>query len=274
MKKSVLLIAVAIVVGNLVSCTPDPSAKFTYDKDNLEAFVPIEFKNTSADANKYEWDFGDDTETSDEANPSHTYLHGGIYTVSLTATSKKGSDTYSEDIEVNRPVLLFPGEMMLNIELGEDWSTAKTKIESGYTAEYEYWSDYDVYCHTITDVSDQFYIYTVGSSASLSGDDFVLWLEATEGFEGTTPDQIGIGDNFSDVKSIYGTPDQYDSWFSDNYESSDYDALGITFAKKTTGSVISMILIYPPSDKSAFINQKFNIPANELKRLMKEHISK
>lgn len=40
----------------------------------------------------YLWDFGDGA-TSSQKNPTHSYATAGVYTVSLTATNTKGSDT-------------------------------------------------------------------------------------------------------------------------------------------------------------------------------------
>lgn len=47
----------------------------------------------------WEWTFGDG-ETSDDQNPSHTFLSPGAYTVSLTVTTSAGNDT-AEPIVIN-----------------------------------------------------------------------------------------------------------------------------------------------------------------------------
>jgi len=46
--------------------------------------VNIEFKNSSSGVERFEWDFGDGT-TSTEENPTHTYTEPGIYTPILKA---------------------------------------------------------------------------------------------------------------------------------------------------------------------------------------------
>jgi len=51
----------------------------------------VNFRNTGR-GTAFHWDFGDGT-TSTEANPSHTYSAGGIYTVTLIATMPDGCST-------------------------------------------------------------------------------------------------------------------------------------------------------------------------------------
>lgn len=64
----------------------------------------VSFNSTcSMNANSYEWDFGDGTTKSTEANPAHTYSTAGTFTVKLMVMDKKGkkmSDT-SKSITVN-----------------------------------------------------------------------------------------------------------------------------------------------------------------------------
>ncbi|HOZ30378.1 MAG TPA: M14 family zinc carboxypeptidase, partial [Bacteroidales bacterium] len=64
----------------------------------------VQFTNTSVDADTYEWDFGDGTEST-EVNPIHTYTENGTFTVSLTAINAYGDNTYSvtDMITVNLP---------------------------------------------------------------------------------------------------------------------------------------------------------------------------
>ncbi|WP_322973917.1 PKD domain-containing protein [Pedobacter sandarakinus] len=69
-----------------------PTAKFyTEPNFNIKFAVPapINFINTSTDADDYEWDFGDG-QTSNEISPTHTYRIDGLFKVKLTAFSKNG----------------------------------------------------------------------------------------------------------------------------------------------------------------------------------------
>ncbi|WP_246075821.1 PKD domain-containing protein [Aliikangiella marina] len=81
--------------------TVGPNASFTYAQD----FLNVSFTDTSSDSDgevtAWLWDFGDGA-SSAEANPSHTYLQAGSYTVSLQVTDNDGlSDSFSQTINVN-----------------------------------------------------------------------------------------------------------------------------------------------------------------------------
>lgn len=69
------------------------AAGFTATPTSGIAPVSVSFTNTSTgDYSSLLWDFGDGS-TSSEVNPSHEYLTGGTYTVSLTASGPGGSDS-------------------------------------------------------------------------------------------------------------------------------------------------------------------------------------
>lgn len=73
----------------LSSCSQPPVAKFSANTPEGTAPVTVQFTNSSTNAEKYLWDFGDGN-TSNEAAPSHEYKRGGEYTVKLTA--RKGDE--------------------------------------------------------------------------------------------------------------------------------------------------------------------------------------
>jgi hypothetical protein len=61
---------------------------FSASKTTFIFTEPVTFTNgTTADVQKFHWDFGDGTTAENTASPSHTYTQEGIYTVTLTATS-------------------------------------------------------------------------------------------------------------------------------------------------------------------------------------------
>lgn len=71
---------------------PVPNADFTFGPNNVCAGTPISFNNNSSGANgftTYNWNFGDGN-TSNAANPNHTYNAGGTYNVTLTMTNAAG----------------------------------------------------------------------------------------------------------------------------------------------------------------------------------------
>mgnify|MGYP003757410163 CR=1 FL=1 len=78
-----------IVVGG-------PNAAFTADPASGHAPLTVQFTDTSEpgseDITEWLWDFGDGG-SSTEANPSHTYLEQGVYSVSLSVTSPISGDT-------------------------------------------------------------------------------------------------------------------------------------------------------------------------------------
>lgn len=60
---------------------PNPNFDFTIDG------LSVSFQNTSSDADRFTWSFGDGT-TSSEVNPTHVYAEEGLYDVSLNAQNR------------------------------------------------------------------------------------------------------------------------------------------------------------------------------------------
>jgi PKD repeat protein len=73
----------------LISCESAPEAAFYIDNAEPEVGQEVLFTNSSANAERFEWNFGDNTWT-DEPNPVHVYTGTGTYQVTLTAFSKSG----------------------------------------------------------------------------------------------------------------------------------------------------------------------------------------
>ncbi|MDJ1484492.1 S8 family serine peptidase [Cytophagaceae bacterium YF14B1] len=79
-------------------------AGFSINKDTLDLTLNEMLKVTDSSRNavKWLWDFGDGT-TSTEQNPAHTFTKQGTYIVSLQATNINGCiDMYSDTIQVTR----------------------------------------------------------------------------------------------------------------------------------------------------------------------------
>lgn len=73
-----------------------PRADFVADKTRGGAPMVVSFSDKSTNApTAWKWDFGDGA-SSTEQNPIHTYTTLGVYTVTLTASNKDGSDTTSK----------------------------------------------------------------------------------------------------------------------------------------------------------------------------------
>ncbi len=86
-----------ILLDNFEIITGSPTAEFKIDKLGVYfAGESFNFEYISTGANSYLWDFGDGT-TSIEQNPTHTYIDGGAFDVTLTITSADGSDVVTKE---------------------------------------------------------------------------------------------------------------------------------------------------------------------------------
>ena len=83
-----------------------PVANFTTDANSGQVPFTVHFTDTSAGSvSSWKWSFGDGG-TSNEQNPTHTYVTRGSYNVNLTATGPGGSNTATaaEPIQVSSPL--------------------------------------------------------------------------------------------------------------------------------------------------------------------------
>ncbi len=81
-----------------------PQASFTHaDPDPANT---VQFTNTSRGAAwmSYTWNFGDGSAGSTQANPTHAFGEPGTYTVTLTAVSRYGMDTFASAIVIPEKV--------------------------------------------------------------------------------------------------------------------------------------------------------------------------
>lgn len=104
-KHFVILLALTASLLSLVSCEEEPVASFTVSSTLVGTNQNVTFTNTSADADHFEWFFGDGTSSTDE-NPTHSYSQQGNYIVTLVAYSKSGrklDDAYQAYVWVLNP---------------------------------------------------------------------------------------------------------------------------------------------------------------------------
>ncbi len=102
--KQILTFASALFLALMfASCAVKPKASFTTPQPKYTAPAKVVFTNTSLKAEKYEWDFGDGTPVSAEANPTHRYMHSGNYTVVLKASAGSKTVTRKQMIQVTAP---------------------------------------------------------------------------------------------------------------------------------------------------------------------------
>lgn len=111
--------------------TVTPASGFTVEEDeNLSATTPVQFNNTSLGATALSWTFGDDNNsTSSEENPTFTYAAAGTYTVSLTASTSFGSNTYTKDVVIGKA--LEASAHLYYLDLGDDFMRKLTLDGSG-----------------------------------------------------------------------------------------------------------------------------------------------
>ncbi|MDX1913268.1 MAG: PKD domain-containing protein [Saprospiraceae bacterium] len=84
------------VFADYITVQTAPSAGF-----NFAAFqTTVTFTNTSQNATSYAWNFGDGN-TSNEANPTHTYGAPGTYNVSLAATNNCGTTIFEQTVTLS-----------------------------------------------------------------------------------------------------------------------------------------------------------------------------
>ena len=84
-------------------------AAFTADPDDGDAPLEVNITNTSVNAIKYLWDFGDDSTSTQENPPVHTYYEPGTYTITLSVESELFcSDTYTATVTVKPSALEMP----------------------------------------------------------------------------------------------------------------------------------------------------------------------
>ncbi len=83
----------AVFVFDVTDLSVQPTAAFSATPTSGSFPLPVQFTDQSTGGpTSWAWDFGDGS-TSNLASPSHTYSDAGTYTVSLTVSNTKGSDT-------------------------------------------------------------------------------------------------------------------------------------------------------------------------------------
>jgi PKD repeat protein len=98
-----------------------PTAAFSYSAVyNTITFTDLSTEVSDTSLVTWSWDFGDGS-TSTLQNPVHIYTNAGNYTITLKVTNVYGSDTTSQDIDVQVLFLLdtFTGSGNLSTHIGE-----------------------------------------------------------------------------------------------------------------------------------------------------------
>ena len=81
----------------IVEDVPDVNFDFTING------LTVNFMDLSTGGGTYQWNFGDNTPTSSQQNPTHTYAQGGTYTVTLIVSNNCGTDAFQVNINLEVP---------------------------------------------------------------------------------------------------------------------------------------------------------------------------
>lgn len=129
-----------LVLTQIISCKkeekdPEVIASFTSQADAVD-FMKVAFTNQSQNFSALLWNFGDNTATSTEADPVHTFADVGDFTVTLTATSLNGkvTDSFSATISIldpNAELTKLVGEG----DAGKVWKLIRTGSTGRYPIE-------------------------------------------------------------------------------------------------------------------------------------------
>src|SRR3990172_2104057 len=93
MKTKMKLLGMAIVaIIAFASCMKKPMACCDVPATGTVGQSVAMSSTCSMDASKYEWNFGDGTAVSTDANTSHSFSTAGTYTVKLMVMDKKGKN--------------------------------------------------------------------------------------------------------------------------------------------------------------------------------------
>ena len=86
-----------------VTVTQPPTAGFNIS--SICSGTPVQFSDMSTgNPTSWQWDFGDNSPTSSNQNPSHTYAQAGPYSVTLTASIGNCSTSETTIIDVPMPI--------------------------------------------------------------------------------------------------------------------------------------------------------------------------
>jgi gliding motility-associated-like protein len=100
--------SVSYTFSDFITVRPSPYAAFTFSPPySTQTNSAITFSESAADETSYAWSFGDGSQGSEEANPTHSFPEAGNYCVTLTVKNNFNcTDTATHCLEV-RPEFTF-----------------------------------------------------------------------------------------------------------------------------------------------------------------------
>jgi len=93
----ILILFLAVLM--LQSCYKDPIANFEYSYVDQKAPATVVFENTSTEADRFSWDFGDGATSSDKS-PSHVFYNWDNPLVTLNATGRGGESSIDKTLGI------------------------------------------------------------------------------------------------------------------------------------------------------------------------------
>ncbi|MBE0673635.1 MAG: PKD domain-containing protein [Bacteroidales bacterium] len=140
-----IIYTLAILPLLMASCELEPDAYFYTDKVEAVVGEEIIFTNSSYNAYRYEWDFGDGNRST-AVNPIYSYSSTGSFQVMLTAFTKRGNASYAyQTINIKYPTTLevevleyyseepVAGASVLLYPTLSDWDNETNALIEGFT---------------------------------------------------------------------------------------------------------------------------------------------
>ena len=83
----IILGLIGIIVWLWLKLKKYPISSFTFSPSTASVGTVITFKNTSINATKYIWNFGDGLGQETSVNPTHVYQYSGTFQIQLIASN-------------------------------------------------------------------------------------------------------------------------------------------------------------------------------------------
>ncbi len=157
-----------------------PVANFTSNVSSGYAPLTVQFTDSSENADEWNWDFGDGTDSTDQ-NPTHTYSAAGNYTVNLTVSNVNGTDSIESIITVTAAPVLPVANFSSNVSSGSAPLTVQFNDLSEDATEVNW--DFDN--NGVVDSTDRNPIYTYVSAGNFTANLTVSNVNGTDSTEST-----------------------------------------------------------------------------------------
>src|SRR5215203_1937900 len=216
------------------SLTAEISANYTAEEDHVAPATFSFAADASGGTEPYtvNWNFGDDSEESDEQTVSHTFTEAGNYTVTLTATDSTG-ETASDTLEITVEESSTDGEPPATESLAAEITSNTTSGNapatftfdanaSGGTGPYTVnWnfgddseeSEEESVVHTFTEAGNYTVTLTVTDSEDQTATDTLEVAVEESSTDGEPVPPIEGGTDKWGIKELYPTASNGPTWY-------------------------------------------------------------